>query len=178
MLKRLVAQFQTPFKLRVTCDKGPLPPERKHRTEGGAEANPRRNSQKLFGLHFGGDHHRGNEGPIIPLRSHHDSREHDWMDETAKRTEPQTGDAAADSDAATVAETVARNAGSVVGAVASKVSGSHTPSNDEKRTQAARSEQSKPNVDAYAKEDLRLRRKRRPHTAGGSKRRTPRASIQ
>jgi len=39
MLKTLVAPLQTPFKLRVTCDRGPLLPERKHRTEGGAEAN-------------------------------------------------------------------------------------------------------------------------------------------
>jgi len=52
MLKTLVAQPQIPFKLRVTCDKGPLPPERKHRTEGDAEAKPRRNNQKVFGLHL------------------------------------------------------------------------------------------------------------------------------
>jgi len=42
--KTLVAQLQIPFKLHVTCDKGPLPPERKHRTEGSAEAKPRRNN--------------------------------------------------------------------------------------------------------------------------------------
>jgi len=85
------------------------------------------------------------------------------MDETAKSTEPQTGGAPVDSGEATVAETVARKAGSVVGAIASKVSGSQTPGNEssEKRTDIVRSGQSKPNVDAYAKRRLEIKKKKK-----------------
>ena len=85
------------------------------------------------------------------------------MDEAAKRTEPQSGDAPVDAREAAVAETVERKSGSSAGAIASKVSESHTPGNEgsEKRTQANRSEQSKPNVDAYAKRRLEIKKKKK-----------------
>jgi len=101
------------------------------------------------------------KGPIIPCVRTNNSREHDWMSETAKRTEPQSGDAPVDAGEAAVAETV--EPGSSVGAIASKVSGSHTPGNEssEKRTTATRSEQSKPNVDAYAKRRFEIKKKKK-----------------
>lgn len=85
------------------------------------------------------------------------------MDETAKRIEPQRGDTPVDAKEAAVAETVERKPGSSVGAIASKVSGSHTPGNEgsEKRTQATRAEQSKPNVDAYAKRRHEIKKKKK-----------------
>jgi len=78
------------------------------------------------------------------------------MDETAKRTEPQTGDAPVDSGEATVAETVARKAGSAVGAITPKIGGSQTPRDEssEKRTQVASS-------DAYAKRRLEIKKKKK-----------------
>jgi len=85
------------------------------------------------------------------------------MDETAKKTEPQSDDAPVDAGEAAVAETGERKAGPAVGAIASKVSGSHTLGNEstEKRAQAARSEQSKPNVDAYAKRRHEIKKKKK-----------------
>ena len=85
------------------------------------------------------------------------------MDEIPKRTESQTGDAPIDTGEAAVAETAERKAGSAVDAITPKVGGSHTPSNEsgEKRTQAARSRQSTPNVDAYAKRRLEIKKKKR-----------------
>ena len=85
------------------------------------------------------------------------------MDEKPKRTEPQTGEAPVDAGEPAVAETTERKAGSPVGAITAKVGGSPTPSNEssEKRTQAARSRQSTPNVDAYAKRRLEIKKKKR-----------------
>ena len=82
---------------------------------------------------------------------------------TAKRTEPQSGDAPVEAGEAAVAETVERKPGSSVGAIASKVSGSQTPGDEssEKRTQATRSEPSKPNVDAYAKRRYEIKKKKK-----------------
>ena len=85
------------------------------------------------------------------------------MDERAKGTEPQTGDARADAGEAAVAETVEHKVVSAVGAIAPKVGGSQTPGNEQsdKRTQAAPSGQSKPNVDAYAKKRLEIKKKKK-----------------
>jgi len=85
------------------------------------------------------------------------------MDETTKRPEPQSGDAPVDAGEAAVAETVGRKPGSSVGAIAPKVSGSHTQGDEssEKRSQAAHSEQSKPNVDAYAKRRHEIKKKKK-----------------
>ena len=86
------------------------------------------------------------------------------MNEAAKRTEPQSADAPVDArEAAVAAETAERKSGSSVGAIASKVSESHTQGNEgsEKRTQANRSEQSKPNVNAYAKRRLEIKKKKK-----------------
>ena len=68
------------------------------------------------------------------------------MDERAKGTEPQTGDAPADAGEALVVETVEQKADSAVVAIAPKVGGSQMPGNEQsdKRTQAAPSGQSKP----------------------------------
>ena len=97
------------------------------------------------------------------MRSHHDSREHDWMDEIAKRTDPPTGDSPVNPGEAVVAETVERKPRSSVGAIAPKVGGSQAPGNEssEKRSQAARSEESKPNVDAYTKRRLEIKKKKK-----------------
>ena len=85
------------------------------------------------------------------------------MDERAKGTEPQTGDAPADAGEAAVAETVEHKADSAVGAIAPKVGGSQTAGNEQsdKRTQAAPSGQSRPNVDAYAKKRLEIKKKKK-----------------
>jgi len=62
-----------------------------------------------------------------------------------------------------VAETVEHKADSAVGAIAPKVGESQTLGNkqSDKRTQAARSGQSKPNVDAYAKRRLEIQKKKK-----------------
>jgi len=85
------------------------------------------------------------------------------MDETVKRTEPQAGDAPADPREAAVAETAEHKADSPVGAITTKVGGSQTPGNEQsdKRTPAVRSGQSKPNVDAYAKRRLEIKKKKK-----------------
>ena len=85
------------------------------------------------------------------------------MDEIPKRSEPQTGDAPFDAGEAAVAETVERKPDSPVDAIASKFGASRTPSNEQsdKRTQAVRSGQSKPNVDAYAKRRLEIKKKKK-----------------
>ena len=83
------------------------------------------------------------------------------MDDIAQRTDPPTGDTPVDPGEAVMAEPGERKAGSAVGAI--KVGGSQTPGNEsrEKRTPTVRSEQSTPNVDAYAKRRLEIKKKKR-----------------
>ena len=78
------------------------------------------------------------------------------MDEIAKRTEQQTGDAPVDALETTVVEAAERKAGTAIGAIKPKNRGSQTPADEsgEKQTQAARS-------DAYVRRKLEIKKKKR-----------------
>jgi hypothetical protein len=85
------------------------------------------------------------------------------MDERAKGTGPQTGDALADAGEAAMAETVEHEVDSSARTIAPKVGGSQTPGDEQSdiRTQAAPSGQSKPHVDAYARKTLAIKKKKK-----------------